>query len=186
MVQILQIDRAGLPVKWLNFEKAALHAAKGNIAWSLGDTCATLRGGTNAKSGERSILELKPIISVIGESAITGHYRQPPVSSRLVHRRDRHLCAYCGDQFREDDLTLDHIHPCSRGGKDTWMNLVAACRCCNNRKDNRTPEEARMPLLFVPYVPNMFEAFILANRTILADQMEFLKNSVPKTSRLWQ
>jgi hypothetical protein len=61
---------------------------------------------------------------------------------------------------------------------------VTACTRCNNRKDSRTPEQAEMPLLYVPYVPNKSEALILANRNILADQAEFLLNLVPKHSRL--
>ncbi|MEJ0034909.1 MAG: hypothetical protein WDO68_02285 [Gammaproteobacteria bacterium] len=64
------------------------------------------------------------------------------------------------------------------------MNLVAACKACNNRKANRTPEAARMQLHYVPYVPNRYEAFILSNRKILADQTEFLLQGVPKNSRV--
>lgn len=186
MTQVLQLDRAGLPVKWLNLENAAYAYSRGKVAWDLGDSCATLRGGTNAISGLESRLDIKPIISVIGESAVTGGYRAQVPSSRLVFRRDRCLCAYCGQLFREEQLTLEHIYPSSRGGKNTWMNLVAACKCCNNRKDNRTPEEAKMPLLYVPYEPNLHEAFILKNRTVSACQMDFLLQSVPKHSRLWQ
>jgi len=64
------------------------------------------------------------------------------------------------------------------------MNVVTACRACNQRKGNRTPEEAHMHLLYAPYVPNRAEFLILANRRILADQMEFLLASVPRSSRL--
>ena len=65
-----------------------------------------------------------------------------------------------------------HIVPISKGGATSWMNLVAACKACNNRKANRTPEAAGMKLHYVPYVPNRYEAFILSHRKILADQME--------------
>ncbi|MFM7570545.1 MAG: HNH endonuclease, partial [Betaproteobacteria bacterium] len=71
-----------------------------------------------------------------------------------------------------------------KGGRDTWTNLVSACKPCNLRKGNRTPEQAGMPLLYVPYVPSQHEAFILRNRRILADQMEFLMAGVPAGSRL--
>ena len=65
------------------------------------------------------------------------------------------------------------------------MNVVTACRACNHRKSNRTPEQARMPLLYAPYVPSLWEDFILRNRRILADQMEFLMAHLPKSrSRL--
>lgn len=69
-------------------------------------------------------------------------------------------------------------------GRDGWMNVVTACRACNHRKSDRTPEQAHMPLLYAPYVPSLWEDFILRNRRILADQMEFLMAHVPKSSRL--
>jgi len=58
------------------------------------------------------------------------------------------------------------------------------CRACNHRKGPRTPEQARMPLLYAPYVPSIWEDFILRNRRILVDQMEFLRMHVPRGSRL--
>jgi hypothetical protein len=64
------------------------------------------------------------------------------------------------------------------------MNVVTACQSCNHRKGNRTPEQAKMPLLYTPYIPSLWEDFILRNRRILADQMEFLLAHVPKSSRL--
>ncbi len=79
---------------------------------------------------------------------------------------------------------MEHIVPLSRGGRHLWMNLVTACRGCNHRKGNRTPEQSGMTLLYVPYVPNRYEGFILKNRSILADQMAFLMASVPRHSRL--
>ena len=79
---------------------------------------------------------------------------------------------------------MEHIIPLSRGGRQSWMNLVTACRSCNTRKGSRTPQQAGMPLLYVPYVPNRHEHFILRNRRILADQMEFLMAHLPKSSRL--
>jgi 5-methylcytosine-specific restriction endonuclease McrA len=79
---------------------------------------------------------------------------------------------------------MEHIVPSSRGGADSWMNLVAACKPCNRMKRDRTPEAAGMKLHYVPYIPNRYEAFILRNRKILADQMEFLLRGVPKSSRI--
>lgn len=60
--------------------------------------------------------------------------------------RDRYTCQYCDHRFAPHDLTLDHIQPRSRGGRSTPENLAAACKRCNNRKGDRTPAEARMPL----------------------------------------
>lgn len=76
-------------------------------------------------------------------------YRPAGYSRDGVLTRDRRRCAYCGAPAR----TIDHLLPQSRGGGWTWLNTVAACHGCNGRKGNRTPEEAGMRLLVVPYVP---------------------------------
>lgn len=121
---------------------------------------------------------------------IRGRHRLMPGHERVtlnkwtLFARDRRVCAYCGGRHAEDHLTMEHVTPLSRGGRQSWMNLVTACRACNHRKGNRTPEEANMPLVYVPYVPNRYEGFILKNRNILTDQMAFLMASVPKHSRL--
>lgn len=74
-----------------------------------------------------------------------------PLNRRNVLRRDRYTCQYCGRQGSE--LTVDHVLPKSRGGQSTWENLVAACRPCNLKKGDRTPEEAGMRLQKPPRVP---------------------------------
>jgi 5-methylcytosine-specific restriction endonuclease McrA len=92
----------------------------------------------------------------------------------MLLARDRYTCAYCAQRFRFEQLDMEHIVPRSKGGANSWMNLVTACKACNNRKANRTLQDAGMKLHYVPYVPNRYEAFILGNRKILGDQMEFL------------
>jgi 5-methylcytosine-specific restriction endonuclease McrA len=64
-----------------------------------------------------------------------------------IYMRDKFRCQYCGDRKAGAQLTLDHILPRSRGGDNSPVNVVTACIDCNNRKANRTPAEARMPLL---------------------------------------
>lgn len=82
-------------------------------------------------------------------------YRRIPHQSRALSRknilmRDRYACQYCGRSGQSATLTLDHVIPRSRGGESAWENLVACCHECNNRKGNRTPEEANMKLSKVP------------------------------------
>jgi 5-methylcytosine-specific restriction endonuclease McrA len=74
------------------------------------------------------------------------------LSRKNILRRDSHRCQFCG---RSDlTLTIDHVTPISRGGEDTWENLVCACVRCNNKKGDRTPEESMMPLRRKPMRPN--------------------------------
>lgn len=76
--------------------------------------------------------------------------RMQILSRRNIHVRDGYRCGYCGERFRGDELSLDHIIPKSKGGRNTFENLVSACKKCNHRKADRTPMEANMPLLFRP------------------------------------
>ncbi len=78
-------------------------------------------------------------------------YKRVMLSRKNVLKRDHHTCQYCGSR---DRLTIDHIRPKSRGGRDTWENLVAACVTCNNRKGDMTPEEAGMELNREPFRPS--------------------------------
>ncbi|MBI5095544.1 MAG: HNH endonuclease [Candidatus Hydrogenedentes bacterium] len=75
-------------------------------------------------------------------------------SRRNIFERDKNVCQYCARRFPKPDLTIDHVVPQSRGGRDTWDNLVLACVSCNVRKANRTPDEAHMPLIRRPVKPN--------------------------------
>ena len=75
--------------------------------------------------------------------------RGPSWSRAGVLARDGRRCAFCGGAA----TTVDHVLPRSRGGGDTWENTVAACARCNNRKGDRTPAEARMPLRRTPAAP---------------------------------
>ncbi len=78
-------------------------------------------------------------------------YRHIPQQTRALSRknillRDRNTCQFCGHVFPASELTLDHVMPRSRGGHSSWENLVACCYQCNNRKGDRTPEEAGLLL----------------------------------------
>ncbi len=188
--RVLKIDISGVPQMWIGVEDAARYYATDSVAYTLGEHCVHLRGGHSRLTGERSTLDIHPIIAVNGTSMADRLLRTAPRLTRFNHklfRRDCNLCAYCGDEFPDSGLEREHILPVCRGGTDHWMNVVAACRSCNQRKANRTPEEANMPLLFLPYVPSRWEDLILQARMghIQGDQMAFLKAGLPATSRLF-
>ncbi|MFT4101771.1 MAG: HNH endonuclease [Burkholderiaceae bacterium] len=183
--QVLQLDIQGTPQAWIPIEQAAAQVATASVAWVEGrGPLATLRGGVNVRSGRRSVIEIFPIIALAGMARVNLFGVAPAFSRAKLFRRDRFTCAYCGQRFAEARLSCDHVVPQSRGGRWTWMNLVTACGGCNGRKADRTPEEARMPLLFLPYVPSRFEDFLLQGRSIRADVHEWLAARLPRGSRL--
>ena len=80
--------------------------------------------------------------------------RKPVQFTRLnVYRRDGFNCQYCGLRFAVSHLTFDHVFPRSRGGETSWTNIVTSCKDCNRTKGDKTPDEARMPLLKPPAEP---------------------------------
>jgi len=80
------------------------------------------------------------------------------ISRKNILIRDDHSCQYCGTKMTSH-LTVDHVLPRFRGGKDIWENLVTACKPCNQKKGNRTPDEANMPLDRQPKRPNRIHYF---------------------------
>lgn len=182
-LKILGVDVAGNPFKWLSPEETVHYYASDKVVWDLGEELQIFHGGYQ-KDGLQSLIAVKPIVAVRGESKRL--YNRPTINTHgnhLLFRRDHHLCAYCGGEFSPGDLTRDHVHPRSRGGTNAWENSVTACKSCNMRKANKTPEEAKMQLLYVPYRPCRWEQFILQNRNVIADQMDYLKSKLPKYSR---
>ena len=93
----------------------------------------------------RAVSIAMPFPSIVRLSVyVRVPYKRIILSRKNILRRDGHRCQFCG---RSDvPLTVDHIVPVSRGGEETWENLVCACVGCNNKKGDRTPDEARMPL----------------------------------------
>lgn len=88
-----------------------------------------------------SVVRLRAYVNVRRRRQVAGMKRL------RIYVRDKFTCQYCGKHQKADDLTLDHITPRAQRGASTPENLVTACLPCNNRKGNRTPAEARMPLL---------------------------------------
>jgi len=86
---------------------------------------------------------------------VKGHRNKVKFSRINVFARDNFACQYCGDQPGTRNLTYDHVLPRSRGGKTTWLNITTSCLSCNSKKADRTPTEAKMPLLKQPNKPAM-------------------------------
>jgi hypothetical protein len=187
--QVLRTDAGGMPLEWIDYRDAVRIYHLGQVAYSLGTTLYRIHGGYNARTGLRSVLEINSIIATHGNHHALYKSRSdytPPLSNQALFARDAQLCLYCGDRFPVRALSRDHVNPISRGGEDRWSNVVTACKRCNNHKAGRTPEEAGMELLAIPFVPTHAEYVFLQGKQVLADQMEFLLAHFPRTSPLHQ
>jgi hypothetical protein len=185
-MSVLALDISGTPRQWISYEDAITYHAKDSVAWSMGDVVARFRGGVQ-RDGTESYIETPSIIAIRGHGFNPTKFAKVALSNKTLFGRDRHVCAYCGDQFPNYHLlSRDHIVPKSRGGDNSWMNVVTACKDCNSKKGHKLLRECGMELLYVPYVPNHYENMILQNRNILADQMDYLVTGLPKNSRVLQ
>lgn len=185
--QVLRTDVAGMPLDWIDYREAVRLYHLEHVQYSLGVLMYRIRGGYNAKTGLRSVIEVNSIIATNGDShAFIKASKQyvPPLNNTTLFARDAHMCMYCGGRFDDHMLSRDHVTPLSMGGSDDWNNVVAACKRCNNHKAGRTPEQAGLALLAVPFTPNHAEYVYLRGRQVLADQMEFLLAHFPRTSPL--
>jgi len=185
--QVLRTDVAGMPLEWIGYQDAVRLIALDQVSYSLGRPLYTVHGGINAISGLQSTIEVNAIIASYGHHPHTHLFSEaytPPLSNKALFRRDQSLCLYCGEQFPNFLLSRDHVKPLSQGGADTWGNVVTACKRCNNHKAGRTPEQACMQLLAIPFIPTHAEYVYLQGRSILADQMDFLLAHFPRNSVL--
>lgn len=188
-LQVLRTDASGMPLEWIGYQEAAKLYHLGEVAYCCGCRLYTLRGGINAKTGRRSLIEVNSIIATVHHHKRSYGFDSnyvPPLSNQALFRRDDNLCLYCGQRFHHGDLSRDHITPISRGGIDAWSNVATACKRCNNHKAGRTPEQAGMQLIAIPFVPTHAEYVYLQGRRVLSDQMEFLKAHFPRKSPLHQ
>lgn len=185
--KILQVDVSGHPKRWITIEAAVSYYAKDMVVFELGNPVATFRGGINRLTDTQSKITANSIIGV--KNCIVRQadmHKTPTLTNDKLFDRDRHMCAYCGDVFHSRELSRDHVKPVCQKGADTWMNVVTSCIACNCQKGGRTLEQSRMSLLYLPYIPDRYENFILTqgSKKVLADQMDFLLKKVPNTSRL--
>lgn len=185
--QVLRIDVSGIPLEWIDFRDAVRLYCTDQVAYSLGTGLYRIHGGINAITRQRSVIDVSSIIATHGTSPgwlrSHGSYT-PPLNNQALFARDAYLCLYCGNHFHPLQLSRDHVKPLSMSGTDTWNNVVTACKRCNNHKAGRTPEQAGMELLAVPFKPTHAEYVYLQGRRVLADQMEFLLAHFPRTSPL--
>jgi 5-methylcytosine-specific restriction endonuclease McrA len=145
-MQVLVLSNTYQPLYTCGIEKAITLVYLGK-AVSVKDSDRVLRSPSTT-------VRIPMAIRLLVKAVVHKYYETLRPTRQAVFKRDRHLCQYCGSR---NDLTIDHIQPRSRGGPDTWENLVTACQKCNNRKGDRRPEEANMVLASVPRAPRTVE-----------------------------
>lgn len=188
--QVLRTDPSGMPLDWVTYQEAVKYYYMGRVLYSCGNPLYIIHGGINAQTGRQSVIEVNSIIATVSDPEHPHSHRNlydsytAPLNNHTLFARDARVCLYCGERFATHDLSRDHITPISQGGLDIWTNVATACKRCNNLKAGRTPEQANMKLLAVPFKPSHAEYIYLKGRRVLADQMEFLKAHFPRTSPL--
>ncbi len=182
--QVLRTNKSGMPLEWIGYQEAVRLYYTDQVAYHCGTALYRIHGGISACTGIQSVIEINSIIATNGSNRSILHDYVPPLNNPALFRRDAQLCLYCGIAYRDKELSRDHIRPLSWGGKDQWNNVVSACKRCNNHKAGRTPEEAGMELLAIPFTPTHAEYIYLQGHRVLADQMEFLMAHFPRSSPL--
>ncbi|MCH8248478.1 MAG: HNH endonuclease [Proteobacteria bacterium] len=185
--QVLRTDVAGMPLEWIDYRDAVRLYHSEQVAYDCGTRLYTVFGGYCSYDGHRSRIDVNSIIATHGTSRSRSRNRDqyvPPLNNRTLFKRDANLCLYCGKRYMTRDLTRDHVTPVSLGGTDKWNNVATACRRCNNYKGGRTPEQAAMELIAVPFTPNYAEYIYLKGRRVLVDQMQYLLAHIPRSSPL--
>jgi len=162
--------------EWLNSYSLKLDAA-----WQPLEIISTYKAFNMCYSGRAKIVSSSLIDGIEIPSVIVLHNYVRRFPFRLscnrknVFWRDSNQCQYCGNIFKFDDLTMDHVKPKSKGGAKSWENIVASCKVCNSKKRDRTPKEAQMPLIKRPHSPRVSLLDLNRNIPIHKDWRIFFK-----------
>ena len=139
MGQVLVLNASYEPLNITSWRRATVLMIKGKAESLEEDPNHNIRQDIKAPT----VIRLRQFIRV--------PYREIPLTRKNIFQRDQNCCKYCGQNNKK--LSIDHVIPRSRGGTDNWENVITACLQCNVSKGNRTPDEAKMPLLGKPYKP---------------------------------
>jgi len=136
--KVLVLNSTHMPINITTWQRAMVLLYKGRAAG--------IEYNGRLVNGQYRLPEIIKLINYVPLS-----YTDVVLSRKSIYLRDNHVCQYCGKSG--GNLTIDHIVPRSRGGEDSWENMVVCCSRCNNRKGSKTLEEAGMKLIGMPYRP---------------------------------
>jgi 5-methylcytosine-specific restriction endonuclease McrA len=142
---VVVFSKSYLPINQINVKRAIILLVTGKAE--------PLDLGNNSKS--ISINSPTMVFVIPKYIRLTVHHKEktwrvPTVNRKDIFKRDKYSCQYCGSTKK---LTLDHVIPRSKGGENSWDNIVTACESCNNSKGARTPQQANMTLHSIPKPP---------------------------------
>lgn len=165
--QVLVLNRLWQPVNIVGVQRAFSlllqdHAQviyTGDESFRMMDSAAWLKLSEEATPGdtEAYVQTVRLRIRVPKVLLLRSYDRLPAQEVKFnrdsLFERDDYRCQYCGNQFCEDELNMDHVIPKDRGGRTSWENIVTSCIKCNSRKANRLPHQADMHLIRKPEKP---------------------------------
>ena len=143
-VNVLKLDSSFKPVEVISWQEAVVLTWL-NKAWAVEYTDEWVHSAKKA-------FQIPSVIVLF--RYIDEKFFSLPCTRKNILTRDEHQCQYCGNYFRESDLTIDHVIPRSKGGKNEWDNVVAACTDCNQQKSDYLLENSPVSLIRKPKKPS--------------------------------
>ena len=143
-VNVLKLDSSFKPVEVISWQEAVVLTWL-NKAWAVEYTDKWVRSAKEA-------FQIPSVIVLF--RYIDEKFFSLPCTRKNILTRDEYQCQYCGNHFRESDLTIDHVIPRSKGGKNEWDNVVAACRACNQLKSDHLLGNSPVSLIRPPNKPS--------------------------------
>ena len=184
----LILNRAWIPVQISTWKKAIATIYKDHakaldrdfVGYEFDDW---LTFGRQAEiNGYNMVHSAKMTMAIPEIIVLTKYDKLPPrdikYSRENIFNRDDFKCQFCGQRFKLSELTVDHVVPKSKGGKSTWDNIVSACKKCNNKKADRTPDQANMKLIHKPVKPKWIDP--ITNKRGRAHICESWKKYMPR------
>lgn len=157
MRRVLLLNGSREPLSFISEESAIVLVLKGRVEVLSDWDDAPIRSAHSSW----------PVPALIAlKRYINKRWRPPRFRSRALFNRDGWTCQYCGEPVLPRTAEVEHVLPASRGGKTSWTNCVTACRRCNGRKRNMTPDEAGMRLLAEPREPHPLHFLDASSRSI--------------------
>lgn len=154
------------------------YTLKLDAAWQPIEVIDSFKGFNMCFTGRANVVlnysdNVFPAVIVL-KSYVRKKFMSYACNRKNVIWRDKNICQYCGNRFIFSELTMDHVIPKSRGGDRSWTNIVACCKKCNNNKSNRTPQEAKMPLIKKPIIPRWDIHILLRDKEVPNEWKDFI------------